>query len=314
MSVERQALRWVPGNASSPGALPRLLGLGIVAAALALAGCTNAHPLTAPYRPAKGLTSPAPFPPDGFAMYQRDCGWCHGNRGQGTVNGPSLLAGTNGAALTNFMLSTGRMPLNSPEQKDALHRTSIYTRADIAAIVAFVKSFHAGGPAIPVVNLGRGNLAEGQRLYEANCAACHSVTGEGGVLATGKAATINGFVVPNHGLVAPSLLKASPLEVAEAVRTGPPGMPVFGPGEFTNTQVDSIARYVAYLRNGRGFDRGGLSLGRIGPVAEGAAAWLVGLGLLLLLVRWIGTSMRDERSDRHGHHGTGHDQSQEVEP
>lgn len=290
----------------------RLLGLVIVAAALALAGCTNVQPLTAPYRPANGLTSPGPQPLNGFAIYQRDCGWCHGNRGQGTVNGPSLLAGTNGGALTDFMLSTGRMPLNSPGQKDAVHRNSIYSPAEIAAIVSFVQSFQATGPAIPVVNLHRGSLPEGERLYQANCAACHSVTGEGGALATGKQSVINGFVVPNNGLIAPSLLKASPLEVAEAVRTGPPGMPVFGPGEFTNTQVDSIVRYVGYIQRGKAFDRGGLALGRIGPVAEGAVGWLVGLGLLLLLVRWIGTSMRGERSDHRGHHGATHDPSKEV--
>lgn len=290
----------------------RLLGLVIVAAAVALAGCTNVQPLTAPYRPENGLTSPGPQPPNGFVTYQRDCGWCHGNTGQGTLNGPSLLAGTNGGALTDFMLSTGRMPLNSPGQKDAVHRTSIYSPADIAAIVSYVESFQAGGPAIPVVDLTQGSLPQGESLYQANCAACHSVTGEGGALATGKQSVINGFVVANNGLIAPSLLKASPLEVAEAIRTGPPGMPVFGPGELTGSQIDSIARYVGYLQNGKGFDRGGLALGRIGPVAEGAAAWLVGLGLLLLLVRWIGTSMRNERHDRHGHHGAPDDPSGKV--
>lgn len=281
----------------------------ILGAGLALAGCSNAHPLTAPYRPVGGLTSPAPQPPSGFFMFQRDCGWCHGSRGQGTVNGPSLLAGTNGGALTDFMLSTGRMPIDSPGEKDALHRQSFYTPADIAAIVSYVESFGAAGPPVPTVDLSMGTVREGQQLYQANCAACHSVTGEGGVLATGKNAVINGYVVPSHGLVAPSLLKASPLEVAEAIRTGPPGMPVFGPGEFTDSQVDSIASYVSFLRNGKGVDRGGLGLGRIGPVTEGAVAWIVGLGLLALLVRWIGTTMRDE--DPRGRHAPAHKEPEE---
>jgi len=36
-------------------------------------------------------------------------------------------------------------------------------------------------------------------------------------------------------------------------------------------------------------DRGGDPLGHFGPLAEGAIAVFVGLGLLVLAVRWIGT-------------------------
>jgi ubiquinol-cytochrome c reductase cytochrome c subunit len=93
------------------------------------------------------------------------------------------------------------------------------------------------------------------------------------------------------------LFKASALQVAEAMRTGPPGMPVFNAASFPDDQVNSIARYVLYLQ--RWPDRGGFALGRIGPVAEGAVGWLVGLGVLLLLVRWIGTS---GKSAGHGGH------------
>jgi hypothetical protein len=30
-------------------------------------------------------------------------------------------------------------------------------------------------------------------------------------------------------------------------------------------------------------------VGRVGPVIEGAIGWIVGLGLLVIFVRWIGT-------------------------
>lgn len=268
-------------------------------APLLLAGCAYAHQQAVPYRPAGGLSSPDTALPNGVATYQRDCAWCHGNAGQGTANGPSLVGGSNGEALTDLMLRTGRMPIDSPVQKDALHQAPIYDDRQIAAIVGFVRTFGASGPAIPTVDLARGSLTEGLQLYQADCAACHSVTGEGGVLGTGKAAVINGFTVARQGLVAPSLLRSSPLEVAEAIRTGPPGMPVFGPAVLTDDQVDAVTRYVAYLQTAP--DRGGLGLGRIGPVAEGAVAWVVGLGVLLLLVRWIGTSMHS----RPHHHGDG---------
>ena len=49
------------------------------------------------------------------------------------------------------------------------------------------------------------------------------------------------------------------------------------------------------LRNAAGSGQGAWSGwkqnngGVIGPVVEGAVGWLVGLGLLLLVIRWIGT-------------------------
>jgi len=261
-------------------------------------GCSYFQGRAAPYRPAGGVVSPATA--SGEQLYQRDCAWCHGNRGQGTVNGPTLLEGTSGPALTDFMLSTGRMPVTDPSQKDALHRNPAYPPEDIAAIVAYVQSLGTPGPEIPVVDLSRGNLTEGLNLYQANCAACHSTTGEGGALATGKPGVVNGYVLSTRGLVAPPLLKATPTQVAEAMRTGPPGMPVFGPSAFPDDQVDSIARYVVALQQAK--SPGGFELGRIGPVAEGAVGWLVGLAILVLLTRWIGTGL-----PKPGHHeGAGH--------
>jgi len=284
---------------------PLLLAL---VAPLILGACSYFRGQAAPYRPAGGLGSPAPAAPaargpaEGLQLYQRDCAWCHGSRGQGTSYGPNLLQGTAGPALTDFMLSTGRMPIDDPGQKDSLHRDPIYTREEIAAIVDFVESFGAPGPPIPTVDLARANLSAGRDLYQANCAACHSTTGAGGALATGKPGIVNGFVLSSQrGLVAPPLLKSTPTQVAEAMRTGPPGMPVFGPGAFPDEQVDSIARYVVYLQKIK--NPGGLELGRIGPVAEGAVGWLVGLASLLLLTRWIGTSLSSHRAHGSGGHG-----------
>ncbi|HXL41255.1 MAG TPA: cytochrome c, partial [Actinomycetota bacterium] len=107
------------------------------------------------------------------------------------------------------------------------------------------------------------------------------------------------------GLVAPPLLNATPTQVAEAMRTGPPGMPVFGPSAFPDDQVDSIARYVVALQQAK--SPGGFELGRIGPVAEGAVGWLVGLAILVLLTRWIGTGLpRPGHHEGAGHGGGGH--------
>jgi ubiquinol-cytochrome c reductase cytochrome c subunit len=59
--------------------------------------------------------------------------------------------------------------------------------------------------------------------------------------------------------------------------------------EFDSAEVDDIVAYVAHLQSGG--NEGGWSIGRIGPVAEGAIGWLIGLGSMLLVIRWIGTKV-----------------------
>jgi ubiquinol-cytochrome c reductase cytochrome c subunit len=45
---------------------------------------------------------------------------------------------------------------------------------------------------------------------------------------------------------------------------------------------------------------GATSLGGVGPVAEGLAAWAIGLGAIVALTRWIGSpsDARPEHDDR----------------
>ena len=64
-------------------------------------------------------------------------------------------------------------------------------------------------------------------------------------------------------------------------------MPVFGPAALDDRQLDDTVAFVDSLK--RPDDRGGLALGHIGPVTEGAIAIVGALGLLLLASRWIGT-------------------------
>ena len=94
-----------------------------------------------------------------------------------------------------------------------------------------------------------------------------------------------------QGLIAPSVLDSTPRQIAEAMRLGGAGlltgnMPRFGPETFDDHEVNSIIAYIERLPRE---DPGGLSLGRIGPVAEGFVAWAVGLLALVVVIRWIGT-------------------------
>jgi ubiquinol-cytochrome c reductase cytochrome c subunit len=82
---------------------------------------------------------------------------------------------------------------------------------------------------------------------------------------------------------------ATPIEVAEAIRTGPGAMPSYDRATLSDHEVHAIASYVSYIKHPD--DRGGASISRVGPVAEGAVAWAA-LVLLLLFARWIGTRER----------------------
>jgi len=206
----------------------------------------------------------------GRQLFQIACTTCHGAAGEGVGDrGPSLVGV--GAASADFYLSTGRMPLDRPRAQAERKRVA-YSAVQIRQLVAFVASL-GPGPAIPRIPASAGDLADGNRLFANNCAPCHSSAGAGGAL--------------GHAVYAPPLNRATPTQTAEAMRIGPGAMPVFGPETLDDTQVASIVRYVEYLRQPE--DRGGLGLGHLGPIPEGFVAWVIGLGAMLMAVRWIGT-------------------------
>lgn len=249
--------------------------------AIVLGGCAYTSNLTSPYRSQEPV---ADGPERGRVLYLRDCAWCHATDGSGTGRGPEILGGTNGAAMTDFMLSTGRMPINDPAEPTRLSPPS-YNTAEIEDLVTYVDTLGGEGPPVPVVDPQAGDLALGLELYQENCAACHSTTGVGGALAAGP----DPF---DATLIAPSLVRSTPLQIAEAMLVGPGTMPVFGSETFSEVQINSIVRYLGHLQEPE--DRGGLPLGHVGPVTEGALGWLIGVGGALLIVRLIGTRVGEE--------------------
>jgi ubiquinol-cytochrome c reductase cytochrome c subunit len=80
-------------------------------------------------------------------------------------------------------------------------------------------------------------------------------------------------------------MKSSPTEVAEAVLVGPGAMPTFG--SFSAADLDDVAAYVEDLQQRRTTSVS--SFGGAGPVAEGLAAWLLGLIPIVAITRWIGS-------------------------
>jgi ubiquinol-cytochrome c reductase cytochrome c subunit len=216
-------------------------------------------------------SDPNAFTPDqvaaGRQLYLVHCSSCHGIDANGTGTSPSLIQA--GAAAADFQLRTGRMPLGNTGQLPTRHAPA-FSSAQIRQLVAYVASLDSGPP---IPTLVPGSLVEGNQLFSINCAQCHNVAGAGGAL--------------GYGDIVPPLHHSSPLDVAEAVRTGPGPMPVFGPDTLTQQQVSSIATYVQYLHHPN--DRGGFGLGHLGPIPEGFVGWVVGMGLLLLAARLLGT-------------------------
>jgi ubiquinol-cytochrome c reductase cytochrome c subunit len=205
----------------------------------------------------------------GQPLYEEHCATCHGEGGQGTSSGPTIVG--LGPAFYDFMMSTGRMPLDQPTQQ-AVRRPPVLSPKEIDAITAYLSSLAQGGVQIPTVHPGTGSLSVGQQVYEDNCAPCHGTTANGGAVGPRSA---------------PNLHHSTALQVAEAVRIGPSVMPIFDSTSISQPELDSLVRYVLYLRHPE--DKGGQPLNRAGPLIEGFVAIVVGLGVLVIVTRFIGT-------------------------
>lgn len=203
---------------------------------------------------------------EGERVFLRDCAWCHGDEGEGSQLAPSLTEA--GAASAHFQLTTGRMPLRSADD-EAEPGPPAYPPGTIDALVSYVGTL-GQGPEVPEVLPGDG--FRGRKLFLYNCAPCHSSTGTGMILPAGNSA--------------PELYDSTPTQVAEAIRLGPGAMPPFSERQLDKEQVDAIATYVQEL--GPQQNIGGHPLDSIGPIYEGAVAWLVGLPLLVLVIRLLG--------------------------
>lgn len=213
----------------------------------------------------------------GHTLFDSSCASCHGLAAQG-IRGRAPSLRDVGALAADFYLETGRMPLPS-SRAQPLRTSPAFPQNKIEALIAYVASF--GGPEIPIVHPKQGSLAEGQRLFGLDCAGCHTIQGQGGIVT---------------GAVVPSLNVATPRQIGEAVRIGPYVMPRFGEGELAQAQVNSLARYIQSVQHPDNL--GGWGIGRIGPIPEGMVAWLLAAAALLLIARLLG-----ERTDEDPHQG-----------
>lgn len=214
------------------------------------------------------LTSPQTIE-DGKKLFGANCATCHGLEAEGTEVGPSLIGA--GAASVHFQVGTGRMPL-AFQGPQGMAKPVQFDEEQTLQLAAYVASL-APGPGLPEEQYlqGDGDVATGGELFRVNCAMCHNVAAAGGALTEGK--------------FAPALGGVSAVHIYNAMVTGPQNMPVFNDASITPQEKADIISYLKYIDETPAI--GGLSLGSIGPVAEGLFIWVIGLGAIVGLTVWV---------------------------
>jgi ubiquinol-cytochrome c reductase cytochrome c subunit len=251
-----------------------LLVLGLGTAAIAAA------------QPQSGIVRPTYEPPQptlrlGAQLYAGNCSSCHGIAGSGIIKGRLgaghvLGAGPPlkdvGAQAPDFYLRMGFMPLkNIYSQPGPLRERVLFSNKEIEALVKYVASL-GSGPGIPNPDPSKGNLSDGLQLFTDHCAGCHQAVARGG------------FVT---GALVPPLQTLSAREIAEAVRIGPYLMPRFKRSQISDSELNSIVKYVQWTNKPN--NHGGWGIGNIGPIPEGLVTWWIGVPLLLLACVVIGS-------------------------
>lgn len=238
-------------------------------------------------QPELGIVRPTTEPPAptirlGAELFAGNCASCHGIAGSGIKvprqgGGNILGAGPPlrgvGALAPDFYLRTGYMPLSNIHDQPGSDRV-LFSDKEIRSLVAYVASL-GRGPAIPTPRPAAGGISEGQQLFAEHCAGCHQIEGRGG------------FVT---GARVPPLQNVPPTQIAEAVRIGPYLMPRFSKQQISDSQLNSIVKYVLSTNDPN--NAGGWSIGNLGPIPEGLVAWWIGAPLLVLSCRMVGRRRR----------------------
>ncbi len=224
---------------------------------------------------------------EGRTLFDENCSSCHGTQAQGSALAPNLRG--LGSATVDLWVSSGWMPLANPGVQPA-RKPSHFTPSQTVAIARYVGSLAPGGLAIPTVDLKGSNPAEGFSVFALNCAPCHTITGAGDALSGGIAAP------PLHGVTG--------TQIEEAIRTGPGNMPRFSTFTVSKAQLADVVDYVTHYIEHPDSPGGGLTLGGVGPVAEGFVGLFAGVGGCVLIALWIGD--RDERDGDEGGSGPSH--------
>ena len=218
---------------------------------------------------AKGLSAAAA---EGKQLFDNSCISCHGRNAEGvTDRGPSLIGV--GSAAVEFQVGTGRMPM-ARQEASAERKPPVFKPDEIKQLAQYIQEL-GGGPQLPTGDhlraTGEDSIAKGGELFRVNCSSCHAFTAQGGALSSGK--------------TAPTLENATDRQIYAAMLTGPQNMPVFGDNQLTPEEKTEIIAYLQNMNSDQ--DPGGWGLGRLGPVPEGLAIFLIGMVGIVVATLWI---------------------------
>jgi ubiquinol-cytochrome c reductase cytochrome c subunit len=206
-------------------------------------------------------------------LYAIHCGGCHSVDGRGglTIGGvvaPPLLPELNDRMTISYgrlVMDTGRMPpVGDPE--DNRRRAVTLSESQRLDILRFMQERFGLEGDVPEPQ--EGDVAEGLRLYAANCAACHGASGAGGVA--------------GGGAWTPRVNDVSAQTLADAIRTGPFQMPRFDEEQITDAEIGDMAAFLHEVE-----EEGGTLLfpGELNPVfASGFGAGLAAVIIAMLVV------------------------------
>jgi ubiquinol-cytochrome c reductase cytochrome c subunit len=206
----------------------------------------------------------------GETLYSVNCAGCHGGDGRGgeTVEGVPAppLAGTDRVtvAYMRMVMATGRMPPAGDPRDNRIRHVSLSETEQEAILRWADDAFDLEGD---VEDPGLGDVAEGLRVYAANCAQCHGASGAGGVA--------------GGGAWTPRVNDVSSQTLADAIRTGPFQMPRFDETQITDEEMGHIAAFLHEVQ-----EEGGTLLfpGELNPVfASGFGAGLAAVIVLALM-------------------------------
>ena len=218
------------------------------------------------------VLAPAALAETGAGLFAANCSRCHGATGEGiSGQGPSLQ--DVGALAPDFYLRTGYMPLSNPHEQPVRTRV-LFSDAEIRAMVAFV-ALLGHVPRIPAPQPQHGSVSAGMQLFTDHCAGCHQEVARGGYVT---------------GARVPPLDDASSRQIAEAVRIGPYLMPRFSKHAISTTQLNDIVAYIEYAKHPD--NRGGWSIGNIGPWPEGMVTWLLAAVAIVFVCTLLGRRLR----------------------
>lgn len=247
---------------------------------LGTVGLAQAQPQSGIVRPTQEPSTPSVQL--GGELFAGNCASCHGisgagisvpRRGAGGILGAGPPLRNVGALAADFYLRTGYMPLSSYHVEPERERVLLSDK-EIRSLNSYIASL-GSGPAIPQPDPNQGSLGRGLTLFSENCAGCHQIVGQGGLVT---------------GARVPPLQSATATQIAEAVRIGPYLMPRFPSSQISDSQLNSIVAYVLSTRHPD--DRGGWGIGNIGPVPEGIVTWLIAAVALMAVCMVLGGRVR----------------------